>query len=97
MLPISSISLIATVVDTVSPVSVSSLEETVKKLFSDYAANASTEKQNIIEKSKNIDPSNAVQVLNLQDQVGQYTLALNMISTITHKVTSSIDTVIKAQ
>lgn len=51
MLPISSISPIATVVDTVSPVSVSSLEETVKKLFSEYAANANAEKKNIIEKS----------------------------------------------
>lgn len=97
MLPISSMSPIATVVDTVSPVSVSSLEDTVKKLFSEYAANANAEKKNIIEKSQSIDPSNPVQVLNLQDQVGKYTLALNMVSTLTHKVTSSIDSVIKAQ
>lgn len=97
MLPISSISPITTVVDAVSPVSISSLEDTVKKLFSEYAVNANTEKLDIIEKSKSIDPSNPAQILNLQDQVGKYSLALNMVSTITHKVTSSIDSVIKAQ
>ncbi|HHR5902496.1 TPA: type III secretion system inner rod subunit SctI [Providencia alcalifaciens] len=97
MLPISSISPITTVADAVSPVSISSLEDTVKKLFSEYAVNANTEKLDIIEKSKSIDPSNPAQILNLQDQVGKYSLALNMVSTITHKVTSSIDSVIKAQ
>nr|WP_287469414.1 type III secretion system inner rod subunit SctI [Providencia sp.] len=48
-------------------------------------------------KANNTDPSNPAKLLELQNQVGNYSLALNMISTLVHKSVSAVDTVIKAQ
>ncbi|WP_265694662.1 type III secretion system inner rod subunit SctI [Providencia rustigianii] len=73
------------------------IEEKVKKLFSEYTTSVGQEKADIIEKVNNIDPSNPAKLLELQNQVGNYSLAMNMISTLTHKSVSAIDTVLKAQ
>ncbi len=73
------------------------LEDTVKKLFAEYTATVGNEKADLIVKANNIDPSNPARLLELQNQVGNYSLTLNMISTLVHKSVSAVDTVIKAQ
>ncbi|MDX7321921.1 type III secretion system inner rod subunit SctI [Providencia rettgeri] len=44
-----------------------------------------------------MDPSNPAELLQFQNRVGNYSLTMNMISTLTHKSVSAIDTVLKAQ
>ncbi len=73
------------------------LEDTVKRLFAEYTATVGNEKANLITKANNTDPSNPAKLLELQNQVGNYSLTLNMISTLVHKSVSAVDTVIKAQ
>lgn len=74
-----------------------SIEDKVKQLFAEYTAAVGNEKSNLINKANSIDVSNPAQLLEIQNQVGNYNLAMSMISTLTHKSVSAIDTVLKAQ
>ncbi|MDB9567977.1 type III secretion system inner rod subunit SctI [Providencia rettgeri] len=73
------------------------IEDKVKKLFAEYTAAVSQERKALTENVNNIDPSNPTQLLQFQNRVGNYSLTMNMISTLTHKSVSAIDTVLKAQ
>lgn len=73
------------------------IEDKVKKLFSEYSASISKEKATLFDEVGNVDPSNPAQLLQFQNRLGNYSLAMNMISTLTHKSVSAIDTVLKAQ
>ncbi|GAB1439397.1 hypothetical protein MASR2M36_21680 [Providencia sp.] len=83
--------------DTTSPISIGSFEDKVKKLFAEYTAAVSNEKESLMSKANNVDASNPAQLIEIQNQVGNYNLAMSMISTLTHKSVSAIDTVLKAQ
>ena len=74
-----------------------SFEDKVKKLFAEYTVSVSQEKEELMNKVNSIDPSNPAQLLKFQNRVGNYSLTMNMISTLTHKSVSAIDTVLKAQ
>ncbi|HHE6471047.1 TPA: type III secretion system inner rod subunit SctI [Providencia rettgeri] len=69
----------------------------VKKLFAEYSASMSQERTALMSSVNSIDPSNPNQLLQFQNRVGNYSLTMNMISTLTHKSVSAIDTVLKAQ
>lgn len=73
------------------------IADKVKELFAEYTATASQEKAALANRVNNIDPSSPTQLLEFQNRVGNYSLAMNMISTLTHKSVSAIDTVLKAQ
>ncbi|MTB65421.1 virulence associated protein [Providencia sp. wls1943] len=98
MLPINPISTLSDIAD-IAPVIPAAilLEDKVKQLFAEYTTSVSQEKADILEKMKTVDPSDPAKLLELQNQVGNYSLALNMVSTLTHKSVSAIDTVLKAQ
>lgn len=74
-----------------------SFEDKVKQLFAEYTAAVSNEKANLINQTNNTDVSNPAKLLEIQNQVGNYNLAMSMVSTLTHKSVSAIDTVLKAQ
>lgn len=74
-----------------------SVEDRVRNLFSSYSVNASQEKAAIINQVNNGDATNPAELLNLQNRMGNYSLAINLISTLTHKGASAIDSVLKAQ
>lgn len=76
---------------------ISSVEERVRDLFANYSVSASQEKAAIIDQANNGDATNPGELLRLQNRVGNYSLAINMVSTLTHKTASAIDTVLKAQ
>ncbi|EMT6576406.1 MULTISPECIES: type III secretion system inner rod subunit SctI [Providencia] len=73
------------------------IADKVKALFVEYSASTSQEKTALMNSVNSIDPSNPTQLLQFQNRVGKYSLAMNMISTLTHKSVSAIDTVLKAQ
>lgn len=73
------------------------IEDKVKKLFAEYSVSVSQEKAALMDNVNSIDPSNPTQLLQFQNRVGNYSLTMNMISTLTHKSVSAIDTVLKAQ
>ncbi|EEQ11872.1 Methyl-accepting chemotaxis protein [Yersinia mollaretii ATCC 43969] len=73
------------------------VEDRVRNLFASYSVTASQEKAAIINQASNGDPTNPAELLSLQNRVGNYSLAINMISTLTHKSASAIDSVLKAQ
>lgn len=75
----------------------SAVEDRVRHLFSTYSAAASQEKTAIFNQLKYGDATNPAALLQLQNRVGNYSLAINMISTLTHKSVAAIDTVLKAQ
>jgi hypothetical protein len=75
----------------------SPVEDRVRSLFASYSVTASNEKAAIINQVNNGDATNPVELLQLQNRVGNYSLAINMISTLTHKSVSAIDSVLKAQ
>lgn len=83
--------------DITSSISTGSFEDKVKKLFAEYTAAVGNQKANLINKANNVDASNPAQLIEIQNQVGNYNLAMSMISTLTHKSVSAIDTVLKAQ
>ncbi|HGV3502859.1 TPA: type III secretion system inner rod subunit SctI [Providencia stuartii] len=83
--------------DVTTPISIGSFEDKVKNLFAEYTAAVGNEKANLINKANNVDVSNPAQLIEIQNQVGNYNLAMSMISTLTHKSVSAIDTVLKAQ
>ncbi|WP_226020255.1 type III secretion system inner rod subunit SctI [Serratia symbiotica] len=73
------------------------IEDRVRNLFSTYTAAATQEKTNIINQLKYGDATNPAVLLELQNRVGNYSLAINMVSTLTHRGASAIDSVLKAQ
>ncbi|HEM7130767.1 MULTISPECIES: type III secretion system inner rod subunit SctI [Providencia] len=73
------------------------IADKVKELFAEYSASTNQERTALMNSVNTIDPSNPVQLLQFQNRVGKYSLAMNMISTLTHKSVSAIDTVLKAQ
>ena len=83
--------------DIKTAVPIGSFEDKVKQLFAEYTAAASNEKDNLINQANNTDVSNPAKLLEIQNQVGNYNLAMSMVSTLTHKSVSAIDTVLKAQ
>ncbi|EMU9000518.1 type III secretion system inner rod subunit SctI [Providencia rettgeri] len=83
--------------DIKTAVPIGSFEDKVKQLFAEYTAAASNEKANLINQANNTDVSNPAKLLEIQNQVGNYNLAMSMVSTLTHKSVSAIDTVLKAQ
>lgn len=98
MLPINPISTLSDIADMTPTIPTAiPLEDKVKQLFAEYTTSVSQEKADILEKMNTIDPSDPAKLLALQNQVGNYSLALNMVSTLTHKSVSAIDTVLKAQ
>lgn len=74
-----------------------SVEQRVRDTFANYSVNANREKEAIIDQANNGDATNPAELLKLQNRVGNYSLAINMVSTLTHKTASAIDTVLKAQ
>ncbi|HDN2512179.1 TPA: type III secretion system inner rod subunit SctI [Providencia rettgeri] len=74
-----------------------SFEDKVRQLFAEYTATVSNEKASLINQVNNIDSSNPASLLEMQNKIGNYNLTMNMISTLTHKSVSAIDTVLKAQ
>ncbi|APC09908.1 type III secretion system inner rod subunit SctI [Providencia rettgeri] len=83
--------------DIKTAVPIGSFEDKIKQLFSEYTAAVSNEKANLINQANNTDVSNPTKLLEIQNQVGNYNLAMSMVSTLTHKSVSAIDTVLKAQ
>ena len=73
------------------------IEDKVKKFFAEYTVSISQEKAALMENVNSIDPSNPSQLLEFQKQAANYSLAMNMICTLTHRSVSAIDTVLKAQ
>lgn len=73
------------------------IEDRVRSQFANYSVSASQEKAAIINQSNTVDVSNPAELLKLQSRVGNYSLAINLISTLTHKGASAIDSVLKAQ
>ncbi|WP_145558548.1 type III secretion system inner rod subunit SctI [Yersinia mollaretii] len=73
------------------------VEDRVRSQFARYTVAASQEKAAIINQVNNGDATNPAELLRLQNRVGNYSLAINMISTLTHKSASAIDSVLKAQ
>ncbi|MBS3050419.1 type III secretion system inner rod subunit SctI [Enterobacter mori] len=73
------------------------VEDRIRALFASYAVNTNQEKTAIAYQVNNGDATNPIELLQLQNRVGNYTLAVNMISTLTHKSVAAIDTVLKAQ
>lgn len=89
---------ISTVSDEITTmVPTGSFEDKVRKLFAEYTAAVGNEKANLISQANATDVSNPAKLLEMQNKVGNYNLAMNMISTLTHKSVSAIDTVLKAQ
>ncbi|HHL2560662.1 TPA: type III secretion system inner rod subunit SctI [Yersinia enterocolitica] len=74
-----------------------SVEDRVRNMFANYSVNASQEKAAITNKASTVDVSNPAELLQLQNRVGNYSLSINLISTLTHKGASAIDSVLKAQ
>ncbi|EJD6539904.1 type III secretion system inner rod subunit SctI [Providencia rettgeri] len=83
--------------DIKTAVPIGSFENKIKQLFAEYTAAVSNEKANLINQANNTDVSNPTKLLEIQNQVGNYNLAMSMVSTLTHKSVSAIDTVLKAQ
>ncbi|CNH90126.1 type III secretion system inner rod subunit SctI [Yersinia mollaretii] len=73
------------------------VEDRVRSQFARYSVAASQEKAALFDQVNNGDATNPVELLRLQNRVGNYSLAINMISTLTHKSASAIDSVLKAQ
>ncbi|MGL4487418.1 MAG: type III secretion system inner rod subunit SctI [Yersinia sp. (in: enterobacteria)] len=73
------------------------VEDRVRNMFASYSVTASQEKTAIINQVNNGDMTNPAELLQLQNRMGSYSLAINMISTVAHKTTSALDTVLKAQ
>ncbi|MHA0902029.1 type III secretion system inner rod subunit SctI [Enterobacter ludwigii] len=89
---------IASRIESIVPSSTSGpVEDRVRALFASYAVNATQEKAAIVNQANNGDATNPFELLKLQNRVGNYSLAVNMISTLTHKSVAAIDTVLKAQ
>ncbi|WP_273827350.1 type III secretion system inner rod subunit SctI [Providencia rettgeri] len=83
--------------DLTTAVPMGSFEDKVKQLFAEYTVAVGSEKADLINKANNIDVSNPAELLKIQNQVGNYNLAMSTISTLTHKSVSAIDTILKAQ
>lgn len=94
---ITSSTLFQTDSDITTAVPVGSFEDKVRQLFAQYTAAVGNEKADLINKANNIDASNPAELLNIQNKVGNYNLTMSMISTLTHKSVSAIDTILKAQ
>ncbi|MEQ5185336.1 type III secretion system inner rod subunit SctI [Providencia rettgeri] len=98
MLPINPISTLSDIADMAPAIPAAiPLEDKVKQLFAEYTTSVNQEKADILEKMNTVDPSDPAKLLELQNQVGNYSLILNMVSTLMHKSVSAIDTVLKAQ
>lgn len=95
--PITSSILFQTGSDITTAVPIGSFEDRVRQLFAEYTAAVGNEKADLINKANNIDPSNPSELLSIQNKVGNYNLTMSMISTLTHKSVSAIDTILKAQ
>ncbi|MGE4755308.1 type III secretion system inner rod subunit SctI [Yersinia enterocolitica] len=74
-----------------------SIEDRVRSQFANYSVAASQEKAAIINQVNNGDANNPAELLKLQNRMGNYSLGINLISTLTHKSASAIDSVLKAQ
>jgi len=72
------------------------IEDRVSNLFSTYTTAATQEKTNIIKQLKYGDATNPAVLLALENRVGNYSLAVNMVSTLIHRGGSAIDSVLKA-
>lgn len=83
--------------DITTSIPTGSFEDKVKQLFAEYTVAVGSEKADLINKAHNIDVSNPAELLKIQNQVGNYNLAMSTISTLTHKSVSAIDVVLKAQ
>lgn len=73
-----------------------SVEDRVRSQFANYSVAASQEKAAILDQVNNGDMSNPGELLKLQNRMGNYSLGINLISTLTHKSASAIDSVLKA-
>ncbi|AJJ62330.1 type III secretion needle MxiH like family protein [Yersinia aldovae 670-83] len=74
-----------------------SVEDRVRSQFANYSVAASQEKAAIINQVNSGDATNPAELLQLQNRMGNYSLGINLISTLTHKSASAIDSVLKAQ
>lgn len=73
------------------------IEDKIKSLYSQYTVEVQNKKNILINQAENLDVSNPMEVMKIQHLIGQYSLELNFISTITHKLTGTLDTLLKAQ
>ncbi|MEQ4626141.1 type III secretion system inner rod subunit SctI [Providencia manganoxydans] len=74
-----------------------SIEEKIKTLYAQYTTEVKNRKEALIHQSNTMDISNPIELMNMQNAIGKYSLELNLVSTLTHKTTSAIDTLLKAQ
>jgi hypothetical protein len=81
----------------ISAIAGGSVEDRVRSQFANYSVAASQEKAAIIDQVNNGDMTNPGELLKLQNRMGNYSLGINLISTLTHKSASAIDSVLKAQ
>ncbi|APG51788.1 TPA: type III secretion system inner rod subunit SctI [Providencia stuartii] len=83
--------------NTTDSVSTQSLESTVRSLYAQYSVEVQNKKEALFHQADTIDVSNPIDVMNMQNSIAQYSLGLNFVSTLTHKATGAIDTLLKAQ
>ncbi|MEY0232897.1 type III secretion system inner rod subunit SctI [Providencia manganoxydans] len=74
-----------------------SIEDKVKSLFAQYTAETKQTKEGLFQQANTMDVSNPMEVMQMQNAIAQYSLGLNLVSTLTHKTTGALDTLLKAQ
>ncbi|OHT25145.1 virulence associated protein [Providencia stuartii] len=74
-----------------------SIEDKVKSLFAQYTVQVQQTKEELFQQANTIDISNPMEVMQMQNAIAQYSLGLNLVSTLTHKTTGALDTLLKAQ
>lgn len=77
--------------------STQSLEDRVKSLFAQYTVETKQTKEGLFQQANAMDVSNPMEVMQMQNAIAQYSLGLNLVSTLTHKTTGALDTLLKAQ
>nr|ELR5114522.1 type III secretion system inner rod subunit SctI [Providencia stuartii] len=98
MQPINSAFSMPTVLDNLpESMSSQSLEDNVKSLFAQYTVETKQAKEGLFQQADTMDVSNPMEVMQMQNAIAQYSLGLSLVSTLTHKATGALDTLLKAQ
>lgn len=83
--------------NTTDSVSTQSLESTVRSLYAQYSVEVQNKKEALFHQADTIDVSNPIDVMNMQKFNRPIQFRPNFVSTLTHKATGAIDTLLKAQ
>lgn len=74
-----------------------SLEERLKNAVSGQSANETLEKAHILQTIESpINTSNPVTMLEMQRRIGEYDVNMRLISSLTHKATDAVSTLLKS-